>query len=55
MVCPCEYGKELLKKNCAPWSWFVRMRWSGRISHIGDMRIAHKILVGKSEKKRPLR
>jgi len=31
-----------------------RMRWAGRVSHMGEMRNAHKILVRKHEEKRPL-
>jgi hypothetical protein len=30
------------------------MRWLGRVEHIGEMRNAYKMLVGKSEGKRPL-
>jgi hypothetical protein len=31
-----------------------RMRWVGHVAHMGEMRNAYKILVGKSEGKRPL-
>jgi hypothetical protein len=31
-----------------------RMRWSGHVARIGEMRNAHSILVGKPESKRPL-
>jgi hypothetical protein len=33
----------------------MRMRWVGHVVHVGDMRNAYKILVGKSEGKRPFR
>jgi hypothetical protein len=32
-----------------------RMRWTGNVAHMGDMRIAYKILVTKPEGKRLLR
>jgi hypothetical protein len=32
-----------------------RVRWVGHVSHIGEMRNVYNILVGKPEKKRPLR
>jgi hypothetical protein len=32
-----------------------RMRWEGHVAHIGWMRNAQNILVGKLEGKRPLR
>jgi hypothetical protein len=31
------------------------MRWAGHVAHMGRMRITYKILVRKSEGKRPLR
>jgi hypothetical protein len=31
-----------------------RMRWAGHVTCLGEMRNAKKILVGKSEGKRPL-
>ena len=31
-----------------------RMRWAGHIERMGEMRCVHRILVGKSEGKRPL-
>jgi hypothetical protein len=31
-----------------------RMRWAGRVARMGEERQVHKILVGKSEGKRPL-
>jgi hypothetical protein len=31
-----------------------RMRWMGHVVHMGKMRNAYKILVGKPEGKRPL-
>jgi hypothetical protein len=31
-----------------------RMRWAGHVAHMGQKRNAYKILVGKSERKRPL-
>jgi hypothetical protein len=31
-----------------------RMRWAGHVAHVGKMRNAYKILVGKPEGKRPL-
>jgi hypothetical protein len=31
-----------------------RMRWKKHVSHIGDMRNAYSILVGKPERKKPL-
>jgi hypothetical protein len=30
------------------------MRWSGHVTHMGEMRNAYSILVGKPEGKRPL-
>jgi hypothetical protein len=33
----------------------MRMRWVGHVAHVGDMRNANNILVGKSEGKRPFR
>jgi hypothetical protein len=30
------------------------MRWAGHVDHIGEMRNAYKILVGKSVRKKPL-
>jgi hypothetical protein len=30
-----------------------RMRWGGHVACMGEMRNAYKILVGKSEQKRP--
>jgi hypothetical protein len=32
-----------------------RMRWSGHVACLAEMRNAHKNLAGKLEKKRPLR
>jgi hypothetical protein len=32
-----------------------RMGWVGHVTHMGEMRNAYKILVGKPEGKRPLR
>jgi hypothetical protein len=32
-----------------------RMRWTGHVEHMGDMRNVHKVFVGKSDGKRPLR
>jgi hypothetical protein len=32
-----------------------RIRWAGHIAHMGEIRNAYKILVGKPEGKRPLR
>jgi hypothetical protein len=32
-----------------------RMRWVGHVVHVGKMTVAHKILVGKPERKRQLR
>jgi hypothetical protein len=31
-----------------------RMRWAGHVAHMGEMRNASRILVGRSEGKRPL-
>jgi hypothetical protein len=31
------------------------MRWAGHVAHMGEMRDAYEILVGKPEGKRPLR
>jgi hypothetical protein len=31
------------------------MKWVGHVAHIGEIRNAHKILVGKPEGKRPFR
>ena len=31
-----------------------RMRWAGHVAHIGEERGVHRVLVGKSEGKRPL-
>jgi len=33
----------------------LRMRWVGHIAHMGEVRNAYKIVVGKSEGKRPCR
>jgi hypothetical protein len=30
------------------------MRWAGHIAHMGEKKIAYRILVGKPEEKRPL-
>jgi len=30
------------------------MRWVGNVAHMGEMRNAYKIMVGKPEGKRPL-
>jgi hypothetical protein len=32
-----------------------KLRWEGHVTRMGDMRCEYKILVGKSERKRPLR
>jgi hypothetical protein len=32
----------------------MRMRWAGHVAHMGDMRIAYKVVVGKPEGNRPL-
>jgi hypothetical protein len=32
-----------------------RMRWEGHVAHMGEMRNAYKILIGKPEGRRPLR
>jgi hypothetical protein len=32
-----------------------RMRWAGHVARMGEKRNAYRILVGKSEGKRPLR
>jgi hypothetical protein len=32
-----------------------RMRWLGHVVHMGEIRNSYKILVGKPERKRPLR
>jgi hypothetical protein len=31
-----------------------RMRWAGHVSRMGERRGAYRVLVGKSEEKRPL-
>ena len=31
-----------------------RMRWAGHVSYMGETRGAHRILVGRSEGRRPL-
>ena len=31
-----------------------RMRWAGHVAHMGERRGAYRVLVGKSEGKRPL-
>jgi hypothetical protein len=31
------------------------MRWAGHVAHMGEKRRVYKVLVGKSEEKRPLR
>jgi len=31
-----------------------RMRWVGHVAHMGEMRGAYRVLVGKPEGKRPL-
>jgi len=31
-----------------------RMRWAGLVACIGDRRVANKVLMGRSEGKRPL-
>jgi hypothetical protein len=36
--------------------WVVksrRMRWAGHVARMGEERIAHRVLVGKPEEKRP--
>jgi hypothetical protein len=32
----------------------MRMRWAGHIAHMGERRGAYRVLVGKSEGRRPL-
>jgi hypothetical protein len=32
----------------------TRMRWAGHVARMGETRNAYRILVGKSEEKRPL-
>jgi hypothetical protein len=32
-----------------------RMRWAGHVAHMGEVRGAYNILVGKPERRRPLR
>jgi hypothetical protein len=32
-----------------------RIRWDGNIACIGDRKVAHRVLMGRSEKRRPLR
>jgi hypothetical protein len=32
----------------------MRMRWAGNVAHMGEMRNAYNISVGKPEGKRPL-
>jgi hypothetical protein len=32
----------------------VRMRWAGHVAHMGEGRVAFRVLVGKPERKRPL-
>jgi hypothetical protein len=31
----------------------MRMIWAGHVAHMGEMRNAYKIVVGKHERKRP--
>jgi len=31
-----------------------RMRWAGHVARMGEGRVVHRVLVGKSEGKRPL-
>ena len=31
-----------------------RMRWAGHVARLGEDRVVHRVLVGKSERKRPL-
>jgi hypothetical protein len=31
-----------------------RMRWAGHVAHVGEGRNVHRVLVGKTEGKRPL-
>jgi len=32
-----------------------RMRWAGHVAHMGERRGVYRVLMGKSEDKRPLR
>ena len=32
----------------------IRMRWAGHVARMGEVRVVYRVLVGKSEGKRPL-
>ena len=31
-----------------------RIRWDGNIAHIGDRKVAHRVLMGRPEGRKPL-
>ena len=51
-------GEHYIKWNSSPdIVWVIksrRMRWAEHVARIGERRVAHKVLVGKPEGKRPL-
>ena len=53
-----QHNEELNDLYCSPNIVRVlksrRMRWAGHVARMGDRRGVYKILVGKSEGKRPL-
>jgi hypothetical protein len=52
------HNEELNDLHCSPTIvWVIksrRMRWTGHVAHMGEMRDAYRALVGKPEKKRLL-
>jgi hypothetical protein len=45
-----------LRKLCCSSNiiWMIKSRWAGNVARMGEMRNACKVLVGKSEQRRPL-
>jgi hypothetical protein len=51
----CKMGNLYTSPNTIRAIKSRRVRWVGHIAHVGEMRNAYNILVGKPERKRPIR
>jgi hypothetical protein len=50
----CEVWFLILRRECKLRAFENKMRWAGRSGCTGEMKSAHKILVGKHEGKKHL-
>ena len=54
LVCLNELNDLYSLPNIVRWIKSRRMRWAGHVARLGERRRVYRVLVGKSEGKRPL-